>query len=317
MSAGLLGYAIRRLLWAIPVLLAVSIIVFVILRLAPTDPVDALIPRSVYTEEQAERLREKYGYDEPIHIQYIKYMGNLFRGDPGVSIKYRDFDLVDFLGRKIWISTQLNFFALLITFAIGIPVGIYAALVRGTPMDPLVIGTWLIFDAVPTFVMAPLAMWLFALKLDIVGLSWEGVYSRNAVLPILIIALPGVAGVARLMRASIIGVIGEDFVRTARAKGLRESTVVFGHVTRNAMLPMVTVIGLSLPGITAGSLFVELVFGIPGIGRAAFDAALTPDYDVIMAIILFGSALFVLANVLVDLAYGLIDPRVRVGQGRG
>jgi len=317
MGAGMLGYTIRRLLWAVPVLFVVSVIVFVILRLAPTDPVDAILGRNIYTEEQAARLRQKYGYDEPIFVQYGKYMWNLARGDLGLSIKHQDFSVGEILIPKIWTSTQINFFALIIIFGIGIPVGIYAALARGTFVDPLSIGSWLMIDAIPTFVAAPVLQWLFALKLGWVGLGYEGVYSTHMILPILIIGLPGVAGVARLMRASIIGVIGEDFVRTARAKGLRERTVVFTHITRNALLPMVTVIGLSLPGLAAGSLFVETLFGIPGIGREAFVAATTPDYDVILALVLFGSILFVLANVLIDVAYGFVDPRVRVNETRG
>jgi ABC-type dipeptide/oligopeptide/nickel transport system permease component len=137
------------------------------------------------------------------------------------------------------------------------------------------------------------------------------------IVPILLMSLPGVAGVARFMRASVIGVLGDDYIRTARAKGLKERTVVLTHITRNAMLPMITVIGLSLPGITAGSIFVETGFGIPGIARESLAAALAPDYDVVLALVLFGATLFVLANVAIDVMYGFIDPRVRVGAGRG
>jgi ABC-type dipeptide/oligopeptide/nickel transport system permease component len=204
-----------------------------------------------------------------------------------------------------------------ITFGLGIPVGVYAALARGTFVDPLTIGFWLLIDAIPTFVMAPLLSWLFALKFGLVSLKYEGLASPNILLPIIILSLPGVAGVARFMRASVLSVVGEDYVRTARAKGLKESTVIFTHITRNALLPMITVVGLSLPGLAAGSLFVEQAFGIPGIGRESFQAALTPDYDVVLVIVLFGSTLFVLANVLVDLVYAMIDPRVRLGAARG
>jgi ABC-type dipeptide/oligopeptide/nickel transport system permease component len=316
-AAGLLGYAIRRLLWAIPVLFAISVIVFTMLRLAPNDPVDAILGRNAYQEDVANRLREKYGYNDPLPIQYYKYMRNLLRGDLGLSTRHQDFTASEVIWPKIWVSTQINFVALIMTFAIGIPMGVYAALARGTFVDPLVIVSWLLVDAIPTFVIAPIAIWFFAIYLGVINLSWEGVYSPNIILPILIIALPGVAGVARLMRASVIGVLGEDYIRTARAKGLRESTVIVTHITRNALLPMITVIGLSLPGITGGALFVELFFGIPGIGREALAAATTPDYDVILAIVLFGSTLFVLANILVDLVYGVIDPRVRIGAGRG
>ncbi|MCA9830685.1 MAG: ABC transporter permease [Dehalococcoidia bacterium] len=317
MGSGVLGYTLRRVLWAVPVLFVISVMVFYMLRLAPNDPVDAILGRNAYQEDVANRLREKYGYDDPIYVQYWKYMKNLAQGDLGLSTQHQDFTAGEVIWPKIWTSTQLNMFALVIVFGLGIPVGVYAALARGTFLDPLAIGGWLLLDAIPTFVMAPILIWLFATQLGVVGLTWEGPYSTNAILPILIISLPGVAGVARLMRASVISVIGEDYVRTARAKGLKESTVIITHITRNALLPMVTVIGLSLPGLTSGSLFVELFFGIPGIGRESLAAATTPDYDVILAIVLFGSVLFVGANILVDVLYGFIDPRVRIGAGRG
>jgi ABC-type dipeptide/oligopeptide/nickel transport system permease component len=317
MGTGVLGYTIRRVLWAIPVLFAISVIVFLILRLAPNDPVDSILGRNAYQEDVANRLREKYGYDDPLPVQYVKYMQNLLQGDLGLSVNHQSFTASEVIWPKIWTSTQINFFALLIMFGLGIPIGVYAAMARGTFVDPLVISTWLLLDAIPTFVMAPIAIYFFATELGLVGLTWEGVYSPNIILPVLIIALPGVAGIARFMRASVIAVLGEDYVRTARAKGLRESTVIVTHITRNALLPMITVIGLSLPGITGGALFVELFFGIPGIGREALSAATTPDYDVILAIVLFGSTLFVLANIAVDVVYGVIDPRVRIGAGRG
>jgi ABC-type dipeptide/oligopeptide/nickel transport system permease component len=160
-------------------------------------------------------------------------------------------------------------------------------------------------------------MWFFVIQLDVVSIQWEGVLHPNAILPIAIMSIPGVAGVARFMRASIITVMNEDYVRTARAKGLYERTVIITHITRNAMLPLITVIGLSLPGIAGGALFVELFFGIPGIAREALAAVQAPDFDVIMALVLFGSTMFVFANILVDISYAIIDPRVRVGSSRG
>ncbi len=322
MAAGLLGYTIRRLLWAIPVLFAVSVIVFVILRAAPGDPVDALLGQR-YTEQTAAAVRSKYGYDDPIPEQYWKYIKNLARGDLGVSTRHQDFTVRDVIWPKILVSARIGALALLITFMVGIPVGVYAALARGTPLDPLTISFWLALDAFPPFVAIPILQWLFALKLGLVSSQWDtnahwdGLLSRDAILPILIIAIPGIAGVARFMRASIISVMTEDYVRTARAKGLLERTVVITHITRNAMLPMVTVIGLSLPGIASGALFVELYFGIPGIASEALSAVRAPDFDVIMGLVLFGSTLFVLANILVDISYALIDPRVRVGARRG
>jgi ABC-type dipeptide/oligopeptide/nickel transport system permease component len=316
MASGLLGYTIRRLLWTIPVLLVISMLVFWILRLAPGDPVDVILGQR-YDDEVAARLRDKYGYDEPVHIQYVTYMGNLLQGDLGVSTRHTNFTVSEVIWPKIWVSTQLGFFALIIVFSVGIPVGIYAALARGTFIDPLTISFWLAVDAVPTFVMIPILQYFLALKWGVVGLAWEGVFSPNAILPILIMSLPGVAGVARYMRASVILVMNEDYVRTARAKGLKETTVVLTHITRNALLPMITVIGLSFPGIVTGALFVETYFGIPGIARESLAAITGPDFDVMLALLLFSSTLFVLANVAIDLVYAVVDPRIRVGAARG
>jgi ABC-type dipeptide/oligopeptide/nickel transport system permease component len=316
MSPGLSGYIVRRVLWSIPVLFLISIIVFFMLRLAPGDPVDAILG-SRYQEDQARVLKEKYGYDKPIYVQYVKYLDNLAHGDLGVSTRHRDFTASEVIWPKMWVSTQLGFLAILITFGLGIPVGIYAAMARGTFIDPLTIAFWLALDAIPVYVLATLASWFFAIKLDLVNLSYRGVWSPNMIVPIMVMALPGVAGVARFMRASVISVLGEDYIRTARAKGLKERTVVITHITRNALLPMVTVIGLTLPGIAFGSIFIETSFGIPGIARESLAAVLAPDYDVILALVLFGSALFVFANVAIDIIYGIIDPRVRVGANRG
>lgn len=316
MSQGLAGYVIRRLLWTAPVIVAISILVFLLLRLAPQDPIDSLLGQR-YDEEIAERLRQKYGYDRPLHIQYLKYVQNLFQGDLGVSTQHGDFSVAEVVIPKIRVSAGLNIMAMILIFGLGIPVGVYAALVRGSFLDPLVIGFWLFIDAVPIFVSGVVAPWLFALQLGWVDLTYEGVLHPNIILPVFVMALPGVAGVARLMRASVIQVSTEEYVRTARAKGLRERTVVVTHVVRNALLPMITVIGLALPGLFAGSLFVELLFGIPGIGREALQAARGFDFDVVLGLVLFGSILFVLANILIDIAYGFIDPRIRITATRG
>jgi ABC-type dipeptide/oligopeptide/nickel transport system permease component len=313
---GLLGYTIRRLLWAIPVIFAISIIVFYMMRLAPGDPVDTILGQR-YDEERAAKLRAKYGYDQPIIEQYFTYMNNLFHGDLGVSTRHQDYSVKEVVLPKMWVSTQIGLFALLITFGLGIPVGIYAALARGTFLDPLIISSWLFLDAIPVFVLIPLCQWFFALKLGIVDLGYDGIYSTHMIMPIMILGLPGVAGVARFMRASVIGVLGEDYIRTARAKGLKERTVVISHISRNALLPMITIIGLSLPGITGGAIFLETLFGIPGIGQESLSAVLAPDFDVVLALVLFGSVLFVLANIVIDLAYAVIDPRIRLGAGRG
>ena len=323
MASGLLGYTIRRLLWAIPVLLVISMLVFWILRLAPGDPVDVILGER-YDEQRAANLQAKYGYDDPVYIQYWKYMRNLVQGDMGVSTRHTDFTVSEVIWPKIKVSVQLGAMALVIAFGIGIPVGVYAALARGTFLDPLTISFWLLVDAIPSFVIIPILIWLFALKFDVVGLGWEGVWQPffpfphpNVILPVLIMSLPGVAGIARFTRASVISVMHEDYVRTARAKGLKESTVVITHIARNALLPLITVIGLSLPAMATGALFVEEYFGIPGIARESLAAVTGPDFDVILGLVLFGSFLFVMANVLIDITYAVVDPRIRVGSSRG
>jgi ABC-type dipeptide/oligopeptide/nickel transport system permease component len=315
-TSGLAGYIARRLLWAIPVLFAISVIVFYILRLAPGDPVDALLGQR-YQEHEAALIREKYGYDRPIHIQYVRYMQNLVQGDLGVSTRHQAFTVSEVILPKIWVSARLGLIALVISFVLGIAAGIYAALARGTFLDPLTISFWLAIDAIPIFVVVPLLQWLFAVRFDLVGLGWQGFTSPNIILPIIILALPGTAGIARFVRASVISVMNEDYVRTARAKGLPERIVVVRHIARNALLPLITIIGLSLPGVAGGSLIVEQLFGIPGIGAEAFEAVLAPDFDVILALVLFGSVLFVTANILVDVLYAVIDPRIRLGAVRG
>ncbi len=315
MSQGLAGYVIRRLLWTVPVIFLISVFVFLLLRLAPQDPIDSLLGQR-YDDEIADRLRAKYGYDRPLHIQYLKYVQNLFQGDLGVSTRHGDFSVAEVVIPKIRVSAGMNIMAMILVFGIGVPIGVYAALVRGSFLDPLVIGFWLLVDAVPVFITAVVAPWFFALQLGWVDLTYEGVIHPNIILPVFVMALPGVAGVARLMRASVIQVSSEDYVRTARAKGLRERTVVTSHVVRNALLPMVTVVGLSLPGLFTGTLFVELLFGIPGIGREALLAVLGFDFDVVLGLVLFGSILFVLANILIDIAYGFIDPRIRITAAR-
>ena len=316
MSQGLGAYLIRRTFSALIVLFAISILVFLILRLTPTDPVEVLLGQK-YDAATASVLREKYGYDESLPIQYVTYIRNLVQGDFGISTRRLDFTANEIVIPRLWVSARLGFFALVIAFGLGIPFGIYTALNRGKNRDPALIGGWLAVDAIPVFVSAPIVQWIFALQLGWVDLSFEGVFHKNIILPVLLIALPGVAGVARFMRASIIQVMSEDYVRTARAKGLRKQTIVLQHITRNALLPVLTVIGLSLPGIFAGSLFVELFWGIPGIARESLDAILANDYDIILGLVLFGSFLFVMVNIFIDVAYGFIDPRVRIGASRG
>jgi ABC-type dipeptide/oligopeptide/nickel transport system permease component len=318
---GLAGYIVRRLLLLPLILLAVSVVTFTLGRFAPADYVD-IYAGTRATPEIKERIREERGLNDPVYEQYIRYITNFVQGDFGKSVVHGNPDVEDVIFPRLWVSLQYNVVVLILTFSIGIPVGTFAAMRRGTWMDPFSIGTFLVFTSIPVLVSIPVLLWLFVLKLDWLPSSgWSdqeylgveiGLLSKRAILPILILTLPGIAGIARYMRAQVLDVLEQDFVRTARSKGLEEYVVISRHVVRNAMLPIATLVGFELAALFSGSLFVETFLGIPGIGRYAFDAIGGRDYDSVMAIVLLGSAVFMLANLLADLAYGFIDPRIRL-----
>ena len=331
---GIAGYVIRRLLLAPLILLFISVVTFSLGRWAPGDYVDIQAgPRA--TEEIKERIRDERGLNDPVYEQYITYMGNVFQGDLGQSTIYRGQDVEDVIFPRIWVTLQYNIVVLILTFALGISLGTWAALKRGTWLDPASIGTFLFFASIPVVVSIPVLQWFFAVKLSswswwpLGGLpsgGWNvhefwgielGIFSREAILPIIILTIPGIAGIARYMRSQVLEVLDQDFVRTARAKGLDETSVVAHHVTRNALLPVITIMGFELAALTAGSLFVETFLGIPGIGRFAFETIGSRDYDSLMAIVILGSALFIITNLIVDIAYGFIDPRIRLAGGAG
>lgn len=325
---GLASYVLQRLLWAPVILFVVSLVTFALGRFAPGDYIDVQAgPRA--PPEVKERIREERGLNDPFFQQYFRYLSGLLRGDLGESVIYRGEDVLDVIKPRLWVTFQYNALALLLTFAIGIPVGTWAALRRGTWMDPFAIGSFLLFASVPVVVSIPILQWLLAVKLGwLPSGGWEvrellggrlelGILSKRIILPVLILTLPGVAGVARYMRAQVVEVLEEDYVRTARSKGLPELAVVSRHVVRNALLPITTILGFELAGLLAGSIFLETLLGIPGIGAYAFESIGSRDYDSIMAIVLIGSGAFIAANLVVDIAYSFIDPRIRLGRSAG
>jgi peptide/nickel transport system permease protein len=321
---GILPFVVRRLVWAPFVLLAVSLATFALGRFGPGDPV-ATLQGQYHNPEVVERIRHERGLDDPFFVQYGRYMWDALHGDLGTSFTYLGVPVKDIIFDKMWITIQYNLVALVIIFAIGIPAGIWAALRQGTWQDPLTISVFLFFRSVPVLVTIPILQFIFALKLgwlpsggwverDILGMK-IGILDKRIIMPILALSLPGIAAVARLMRAQTLEVLDEDYVRTARAKGLREVVVISRHVARNALLPMTTIVGFALVGLLGGSLFVEALFGIPGIGQFTWEAVGHQDYDVIMAVTLITATVFIVANLVTDIAYGFIDPRVRLGGG--
>ena len=312
---GAFPFVIRRLLAALPVLLIISFAAFVIGRYAPGDPVTVRAgPRA--SDEQIERVKESLGLNDPIPVQYARYMGNLLRGDLGESYQRPGFTVWEIMRPKIWVSFQLNLMPFFLVYIVGIPLGIYMALRRGHWQDPTTTVSLIFIAAVPTFVLVPFLQWFFALKLGILPVGgWDGIFSTRIILPTIALTIPGFAGIARLTRITVLQVLNEEFIRTARAKGLPEWTVITRHTLRNALLPLTNGVIIGLLSLWTGTLFVELLFGIPGIGRETFASIGSRDYDMIMAFVLLSAAGFILANIILDITYTLIDPRIRATGG--
>ena len=321
------AYVVRRLLWLPVILLIVSFSTFALARFGPGDPV-SVAAGQIRDPQVLAQLRADRGLDQPITTQYYRWLAKALKGDFGESYIQQGFSVSELLFPRMWISAQLGLVALVIVFAVGIPLGLVAARLAGTWLDPMIIGTLLFLQAIPVLVVIPPLVWLFAVQLHWLPVGgWGGIFSiwwiggviavpipdPHLYIPLIAFTLPGFVGVARLVRITALEVNTEDYVRTARAKGLPESTVQFRHVLPNSLLPLVTVVGFALAGVIEGALFVETLLGINGIGRFTFQAVTSRDYDVILASTVIFSAVFVMSNLLAELMYGWVDPRIRVG----
>ncbi|MBI4284942.1 MAG: ABC transporter permease [Chloroflexi bacterium] len=304
-------YIVRRLLWTPVLLLLVGFITYILGYYGPGDPVEVLLDQ--YQDPVVvERIREQRGLDRPVIVQYGIYIKNAVQGDLGESFKYRGQPVGALLGQRIWVSSQLGLAALLIGFLLGIPLGLLAALKQGRWQDTAVISGTLLFYSLPVFITAPFLLVVFVLWLGILpSQGWGGFFDPRIVMPALILGIPGVAVIARMSRNSIVEVLAQDYVRTARAKGLPEYLVYWRHVLRNAMIPVATLLGLSLATLVTGAFITETMFGIPGVGRLAIESFFARDYPVITALTLIIAAAYVLANLLVDVVYKFLDPRVK------
>lgn len=307
----MLAYTLKRLLMAIPTLLIVITISFFLMRIAPGGPFDG--ERQLPPEIEA-NLMAAYHLDEPLPMQYLRYMGNLLQGDFGPSFKYKDFTVTELIAQGFPVSLELGFWAILLALAIGLPLGVIAALRRNSAVDYAVMGTALAGIAIPNFVIAPLLALVFGVLLAwLPAGGWNGGAWQNMVLPVIALAIQQIAYLARMMRASMIEVLGSHFIRTARAKGLSEVKVILGHALRPALLPVLSYLGPAVAGIITGSVVIEQIFGIPGIGRYFVQAALNRDYTLVMGTVVFYGALIVLLNLIVDLLYSALDPQIRYG----
>ena len=308
-------YIARRLAWLPVILLIVSFITFVLGRYGPGDPVQVLMGQ--HTNPQVvERIREQRGLNDNIFVQYGRYLRNVSQGDFGESFKYRGRSVSELLKKKMWVSAQLNIAAMIISVGLGVPIGLYAAMKQGTGWDTVAVAATLVGQSVPIFLTAPGLLLVFALKLDILPThGWGGFFDTQIILPAVAMGVPGVAIIARLTRASTLDVVSQDYVRTARAKGLPEFTVRNRHILRNALIPVVTTLGFSLASLAFTSFIVERFFGIPGVGNLLIESFFARDFAVINAITIIGTTMFVTAMLVVDLLYPLMDPRIRLRGG--
>ena len=301
------AYAVRRLLGAVPTILAVIVIAFFMIRLAPGGPFDS--ERAV-PPEIAANLAGAYHLDEPLGDQFVRYLGNVLAGDFGPSFRYKDYSVTELLWSGFPVSAQLGISAMVLAVLLGTAAGAYAAVRRNTIVDGGIMALAMTGIAVPNFVVAPLLTLVLGVYLSLLPVGgWGGL--SHAVLPVVALALPQVAYVARLTRGSMLEVLRADFIRTARAKGLGARRIVTRHALRAALLPVVSYLGPATAAIITGSVVIEQIFGLPGIGRYFVQGALNRDYTLVMGVVIFYAILILLFNLVVDLLYPLIDPRVR------
>jgi peptide/nickel transport system permease protein len=303
-------YLIRRLIWAIPVLFGVSITVFLMLHMIPGDPVLALLRgQPTVTPEDIARLRAQLGLDEPLPVQYFKWLGGVLRGDFGESILAHR-PVLTMIAEQTWSTVQLTFAAMVMAVIIGTTLGTISALRRNSWVDTLASLISLFGVSMPTFWFGMILIYIFSLRLGWFPVTGEGGWQR-LVLPALALSLDFSAIIARLVRSSLIEVLQQDFVRTARAKGLRERSVVVRHALRNSLIAVITIIGLQIGTLLGGAVVIETVFARQGIGRLAVTGILGKDFPLVQAIVLLAAVVYVAINLLVDLSYSLLDPRIK------
>jgi peptide/nickel transport system permease protein len=325
-----LAYLIRRLLISIPLLFGILLISFVMLKLAPGEP--TVVQQDLQARQsgaQRETLRQLYGLDRPIHVQFWRWMSRAARLDFGRSYSPDARPVMEKIAERIPITLGLNLMELLVIFSVAVPLGILSAVRQYSAFDKGMTLFVFVGFATPDFWLALLLMILFGVQLG--WLPMSGLRSLNfeyltfgaqvwdlvshLILPVLVASFGGLAYLSRLMRGSLLEVIRQDYIRTARAKGLREREVIYKHGVRNAVIPVVTLLGLMVPGLLGGSVFIETVFAIPGMGQLFVQSAFSRDEPVLMALVVIGASLSLLGNILADVSYGLVDPRIRVGRG--
>jgi oligopeptide transport system permease protein len=305
----MLAYALRRIVTLIPTLLVVVTLSFIVIRLAPGGPFDE--EQSLPPEIKA-NLQAAYGLDQPLTTQYFRYLRGLAHGEFGPSFKFKDFTVGELIAQGLPVSMTLGLSAVLLALLIGLPLGAAAALRQNGAVDHGVRAVAVLGIAMPSFVTGPLFALILGLYLQLLPVAgWIGGDLRYAVLPVLTLALPVMAHIARLTRASFLEVLRANYIRTARAKGIGELRVILRHALRPALMPVVSYLGPAVAFVITGSLVVETVFGLPGTGRYLVQGAINRDYTLVMGMIIVYGAITLVCNLIADLTYGWLDPRVR------
>jgi oligopeptide transport system permease protein len=305
----MLVYALRRIATLLPTLLVIVTLSFVVIRLAPGGPFDE---EQALPPEVEANLAAAYGLDQPLHTQYFRYVAGLARGDFGPSFKFKDFSVGELIAQGLPVSITLGFAAVLLALLVGIPLGVAAAVRAGGVADHGARALSVLGIALPSFVTGPLLALVLGVHLELLPVAgWEVGAPIYAVLPVITLALPVLAYVARLTRASLLEVLRANFIRTARAKGLGTWRVIVRHALRPALLPVVSYLGPATAFVLTGSLVVETVFGLPGTGRYLVQGAINRDYSLVMGMIVVYGVVTLLCNLIADLLYGWLDPRVR------
>jgi peptide/nickel transport system permease protein/oligopeptide transport system permease protein len=301
----------RRLLAVIPVLFGVTLAVFSMLFLVPGDPVKMMLAEFVTNPDQVARMRSELHLDDPILVQYGRFVGNAARGDLGTSIRSRR-PVTTEIAENIGSTGQLALAAVVVAIALGVPLGVVAALGRGSWLDAGSMAVALLGVSMPSFWLGLLLIVVFSLHLGWLPATGGGDLA-HLILPAITLGAIASAIIARLTRSSMLEVLGQDYVRTARAKGLAWWGVVVRHALKNALIPVITIFGLQFGNLLAGAVIVETVFSRPGLGRVIVGAILSKDFPLVQGAVLFVASAYVVINALVDIAYGLVDPRIRVG----
>lgn len=311
----MIKYALRRLLLLIPVLFAVTIIISSLLYFTPGDPVRVMLGFRA-NEEAVARIRVELGLDKPFYVRYLKWLGNAARGNLGRSLQ-RNEDVLDMILERLPATLELTIFAVIVAVLLAIPIGVISATKANTIFDNILSSSALFWVSMPGFWIAMIAMLLLSMKLHIFPISgrggplWTIEGMRYLALPGLILGIRQVAIISRLIRAGMVEILNEDYVRTARSKGLAERIVIYKHALRNAMIPTVTIFGMQIPEILSLAVIIEVVFAWPGTGRLLVDAVFKRDYTLVQGIVFIYSLLVILMNLIVDLLYAYIDPRIK------